>query len=127
MFFYFSSNHLLGQIIVDDEGMFAVVSEILSHGAAGVGSQVLQRSGIRSSSRHHDGVLHGISVSESLHKLSHRGPLLTNSDIDTVQLLLLISSFVEALLVDDGVDGDGSFSVKTTKKLFKFLVFNHLQ
>lgn len=116
MFFYFSSNHLLGQIIIDDEGMFAVVSEILSHGAAGVGSQVLQRSGIRSSSRHHDGVLHGISVSESLHKLSHRGPLLTNSDVDTVQLLLLISSFVEALLVDDGVDGNGSFSVTTTKK-----------
>lgn len=117
MFFYFSSNHLLGQIIIDDEGMFAVVSEIFSHGAAGVGSQVLQRSGIRSSSRHHDGVLHGISVSESLHKLSHRGPLLTNSDVDTVQLLLLISSFVEALLVDDGVDGDGSFSVTTTKKI----------
>lgn len=100
--------------------MFAVVSEIFSHGAAGVGSQVLQRSGIRSSSRHHDGVLHGISVSESLHKLSHRGPLLTNSDVDTVQLLLLISSFVEALLVDDGVDGDGSFSVTTTKKKIRW-------
>ncbi len=90
--------------------MLAVVSEVLSHGAARVGGQVLQRSSIRGGGRDHDGVLHGISISQPLHQLSHSGPLLANGDVDTVQLLLLVSSVVEALLVDDCVDGDGGFA-----------------
>lgn len=51
---------LLGQIVVDDEGVHAVVTEVLSHGTARVGSQVLQGSGIRGCGTDHDGVLHGI-------------------------------------------------------------------
>jgi hypothetical protein len=42
---------LLGQIVVDDEGVHAVVAEELAHGAAGVGSQVLQGGSIGGSSR----------------------------------------------------------------------------
>ncbi len=90
--------------------MLAVVSEVLAHGTARVGSQVLQRSGIRGGGRHHDGVFHGVSISQPFHQLSHRGSLLADSDVDTVQLLLLVSSVVEALLVDDCVDGDGGFA-----------------
>lgn len=90
--------------------MLAIVSEILSHGAAGVRGQVLQGSSIRGSGRDHDGVLHGISISQSLHQLSHSGPLLSDGNINTVQLLLFISSFVEALLVNDCVDGNSSFA-----------------
>ena len=90
--------------------MLAVVSEVLSHGAARVGSQVLQRSSIGSGGRDHNGVLHGISIGQPLHQLSHSGPLLTNGDVDAVQLLLLISSIIEALLVDDCVNGNGSFA-----------------
>ena len=37
------SNGLLGQIVVDDEAMLAVVSEVLTDGAAGVRSQELER------------------------------------------------------------------------------------
>ena len=33
---------LFRQVVVNDEGVFAVVSEVFSHGAAGVGRQVLQ-------------------------------------------------------------------------------------
>ena len=92
--------------------MFAVVSEVLSHGAARVWGQVLQRSSIRGGGRDHDGVLHGVSVSQPLHQLSHSGPLLSNGDVDAVQLLLLISSLIEALLVDDCVNGNGGFAAE---------------
>jgi hypothetical protein len=34
---------LLGQIVINDQGVFAVVHEVLAHGAAGVGRQVLHR------------------------------------------------------------------------------------
>lgn len=51
-------------------------------------------------------------VSETLHQLSHSGSLLSNSNVDTVQLLLLIRTLVETPLVDDGVDGNSSFTIK---------------
>ena len=36
------SDGLLGEIVVDDQGVLAVVSEVLTDGAAGVGSQELE-------------------------------------------------------------------------------------
>lgn len=90
--------------------MLAVVPEVLPHGAARVRGQVLQRSGVRGGGGHHDGVLHRISIGQPLHQLSHRGSLLTNGNVDAVQLLLLIRALVEALLVDDRVNGDGRFA-----------------
>ena len=45
---------LLGQVVVDDESVHAVVTEELAHGAAGVGSQVLQGSSVGSGGRHDD-------------------------------------------------------------------------
>lgn len=50
------------------------------------------------------------SVSQPLYDLSDGGPLLSDGDVDAVQLLLLILSLVETLLVDDGVDGQGSLA-----------------
>lgn len=96
--------------------MLSVVSEILPHGAARVGSQVLQRRSIGGSGRYHYGVLHSIGVCQPLHQLSHSGSLLANSNVDAIQLFLLISSVVETFLVDDGVNGDGSFAAKQTRK-----------
>ena len=37
---------LLGEIVVDDEAVLAVVSEVLTNSAAGVGSQELEGSGL---------------------------------------------------------------------------------
>lgn len=90
--------------------MLAVVSEVLAHGAARVGGQVLQGSSVGGGGRNHDGVLHGVSVCQPLHQLSHSGSLLADGDVDAVQLLLLVGALVETLLVDDGVDGNGGFS-----------------
>ena len=50
-------------------------------------------------------------ISEPLHNLGHCGSLLANGDVDTVQLCLLVAALVETPLVDNGVDGDSSFSV----------------
>ena len=41
-------NSLLRQIVEDDKSVHAIVTEKFTHGASGVGGQVLQRSGIRS-------------------------------------------------------------------------------
>merc|ERR1712079_965693 len=101
---------LLGQVVEDDDGVHAVVSEVLSHGHAGVGGQVLQGSGVRGGGGHNDGVLHGISIGQSLDNLGHSGSLLADGNVDAEQLLLGVSSIVESLLVDNGVDGDGGFA-----------------
>ena len=58
-------------------------------------------------------VFHGIGVSETLYDLSHSGSLLTNGNVNAVQLLTFFSCIVKSLLVDDGVDGDGSFASLT--------------
>merc|ERR1719220_1869092 len=104
------SDGLLGQVVKDDHSVHAVVTEVLSHGHARVGGKVLQGGGVRGGGRDDDGVLHGVSVSEPLHNLGDGGPLLANSDVDTVQLLLGIVGLVESLLVDDGVNGDGGLA-----------------
>jgi len=101
---------LLGQVVEDDDSVHAVVSEVLSHGHSGVGSEVLQGSGVRGSGRHNNRVLHSISVSKPLDNLGDGGSLLTNSHIDAEQLLLGISGIIEPLLVDDGIDGDSGFA-----------------
>ena len=45
---------MFGQIVEDDEGVHAVVTEELAHGAAGVGCQVLQGGSVRGGGRHHN-------------------------------------------------------------------------
>merc|ERR1712018_621188 len=104
------SDSLLGQVVEDDHSVHAVVAEVLSHGHARVGGEVLQRSGVGGGGRDDDGVLHSVGVSEPLHNLGDSGPLLANGDVDAVQLLLGVISLVEALLVDDGVNGNGGLA-----------------
>ena len=101
---------LLGQVVEDDDSVHAVVAEVLSHGHAGVGGEVLEGGGVGGGGRHDDGVLHGVGVGEPLDNLGDGGPLLADSDVDTVELLLGVIGLVESLLVDDGVDGNGSLA-----------------
>jgi len=49
-------------------------------------------------------------VLQSLDQVGNSGPLLSNSYVDTEQLLLNISGIKVCLLIDDGVDSDGSLS-----------------
>mmetsp|Transcript_40879 Transcript_40879/g.84029 ORF Transcript_40879/g.84029 Transcript_40879/m.84029 type:complete len:286 (-) Transcript_40879:57-914(-) len=86
--------------------MFAVVAEVLCHGAARVGREELQRCGIRSSCSHDRGVLQAIVLSQDLEELSHGGSLLSYCDVDAVQVGRLVSRGVDGLLIEDCVDGD---------------------
>ena len=101
---------LLGQVVKDDQGVLAVVTEVLSHGGTREGSQVLQRSRVGSGSGDDDRVLHGVVLLQGLDELGDGGPLLSDGDVDTVQLLRLVGRVVEPLLVEDGVEGDGGLS-----------------
>ena len=51
------------------------------------------------------------SVSEPLDNLGHGGSFLTNSDVDTVKFLLFVLGIVETFLIDDGINGNGGFTV----------------
>jgi len=103
-------NGLLGQVIVDDDGVTAVVTEPLTHGATSEGSNVLQGSGLGGGGSNDDGVLHGILLLEGLDELSDGGTLLADGNVDTVQLLGLVAGAVPALLVEHGVESDGSLT-----------------
>jgi hypothetical protein len=104
------SDGLLGQIVVDDDSVAAVVTEPLTHGTASEGSEVLQRSGLGSSSSNDDGVLHGVVLLKGLNELSDSGTLLTDGNVDTVQLLALVGSVVPSLLVKHGIESNSGLS-----------------
>lgn len=76
----------------------------------GEGSQVLERSGLGGSSGNNDGVLHGIILLKSLDKLGNSRSLLTDGDVDAVQLLGLVVGVVPPLLVENGIQGDSGLS-----------------
>ena len=90
--------------------MLPVVTEPFSHSASREGGEVLKRGSLRGGGSNDDGVLHSIILLEGLHELSDGRTLLTNGDIDTVQLLILFLTIVPPLLVEDGIDSDGGFS-----------------
>jgi hypothetical protein len=93
---------MLGKVVVDDEGILAAVAEILAHGAARVGRDVLEGRGILGRGGHHDRVLHGSIAPKGVHNFCNGGGFLADGDVDAVDALVF--------LVDDGVDGDRGFS-----------------
>jgi hypothetical protein len=90
---------VLGEVVVDAERVLSVVAEVLAHGAARVGGQVEEGGGVGGGGGDDDGVLEGALVLQRLHHLGHRALLLADGHVDADDAL--------ALLVDDGVDGDG--------------------
>src|ERR1700738_3362593 len=97
---------LLRQIVIDDDGVHAVVAEILAHGAAGERRDVLHRRRIRRGRGHDDRIFQRALLFEHLDELRDRGALLADRDIDTIQLDLLVAGGVERLLIEDGVERD---------------------
>ena len=101
---------LLGKIVVDDEGVLGVVTEVLANGASGVRSQELERSGVGGGGSDDDGVLHAVSLLEEAGDVGDGGSLLSNGDVDTVEGLGVVTGLEDSLLVDDSVDGNGSLA-----------------
>jgi len=103
-------NSLLGQIVEEDDGVSAVVSEPFTHGATRVGSKVLKGSGVGSGGNDDDGVLEGTSSLKSSNELGNGGLFLADGDVDAVKLLGLVVTLVESGLVQHGVKSDGGLS-----------------
>ncbi|MDT4853252.1 hypothetical protein FQZ97_875120 [compost metagenome] len=78
------------------------IAEVLAHGAARVGRQVLHGSGFRSRGGHDDGVVHRAGLLQGTHHVLDRRGLLANRDVNAGHVL--------TLLVDDGVDGHGGLA-----------------
>ena len=90
---------VLGKIIINDQGIAAGLHELLTHGAAGIGGDILHGCGLISSRQDHDGVSHGTMAFQQSDGAGHRSFLLPDGDINADQVL--------PLLIDDGVYGDG--------------------
>ena len=104
------SDGLLGEIVIDDEGMLGVVSEVLTDGASRVWGKELKWGGIRGGGSNDASVVHGTLVSEDLDDVGNGRSLLTNGNVDAVKLLGEVITSVASLLVNDGIDGNGSLS-----------------
>ncbi len=101
---------LLGKIVVDDEGVLAVVTEVLTDGASGVGSQELKGSGVGGSGSDDNGVLHAVSLVKETGDVGDGGALLADGDVDAVEGLGVVTGLEDRLLVQDGVDGNSGLT-----------------
>ena len=93
---------VLGEVVVNHEGVLAPIHEVLRHGAAGVWREILHRRGVGGVGGYHDGMLHRAVRVEQAYRLGDFARLLPNGDVDADE--------VAAALVDDGVERDGGFA-----------------
>src|SRR3989338_7009306 len=93
---------MLGQIIIYNQGVLAIVHEVLAHGAAGERRDVGKGCWVRCARYNHDSVLEGIVLSELSNNTGDFGFLLANSHIDT--------NHIFAFLVDDSIYCDGGLA-----------------
>src|SRR3984893_9219287 len=99
-------HRLFRQIVVDDDGMHAVVAEVFAHGAAGERRDVLHWRRIGGGGSDNDRIFQCALLFQHLDELRHRRALLADRDVDAIQLDFLVGLGVERLLVEDGVERD---------------------
>src|SRR5687767_10908402 len=87
---------MLGEIIVDTQGVLAAVAEVLANGTARIRCEVLQWRGIGGRGGYHDRVGHRVGINERLDHLSDGGTFLADGYVDT--------NDVATLLIDDRVN-----------------------
>src|SRR3546814_7762547 len=69
------SSDLLGQIVVNDQGIFAAITEVFAHGATRVGRQILHGGGVGRGGGNDNGVLERAVLFELAHHVADRGCL----------------------------------------------------
>src|SRR3546814_230987 len=99
-------DRLLGKVVIDDQRVHAVVTEIFAHRAGRVGREELKRRRLRRGRGDHDRIFHRAIFFELADDLRDGRALLPDRDVDAVELLALVIAGVDALLVDEGVDRD---------------------
>ena len=93
---------LLGQIVIDDQHVAALVHEILAHRRAGIGREIQHRRRLGGVGAHDDGIVHRPALFKPVHDRGHGRLLLSDRNIDTDHVL--------AALVEDRVDRDRGFA-----------------
>ena len=83
-------HRMLGEVIVNDEDISAFTHKVLSHGGAGIGSDVLKGGGLAGSSGDDDGVVHGAVLLQDILDAGHGRCFLTDGHIDTDDILVLL-------------------------------------
>ena len=78
---------LLGEVVIDDHGVHAVVAEVLAHGAAGERRQELHRRRLGGGGGDDDRVVERAVLLERLDELGDGRALLADGDVDAVELL----------------------------------------
>ena len=99
-------DRLLGQIVIDDHRVHAVVAEIFAHGAAGERRQILHRRRIGRRRGDHDRIVERAVLLQYLDELRHRRTLLSDRDVDAIELDLLVVRGVERFLIEDRIQRD---------------------
>ena len=102
---------LLGEIVVDNESVHTVVSEVFTDSASGIWCQELEWGSIGGSGSNDDGVFENVICFEGAHDVGNCGSLLTNGDVDAVKPLVDLGFVVKGfLLINDCVDSNGGFA-----------------
>ena len=96
------SHGVLGQIVVNNQRIAAVIHELFRHGAARVGRDVLHRRGIGRGCGHDGGVLHRAVFLQRLLHGGDGGSLLADGNIN--------ADHAGVLLVDDGIHRNRGFA-----------------
>ena len=93
---------VLGQVIVNYQGIAALGHDRLTNGATGVGNQVLKGNRVGGVGRHHDGMFHGTVLLQDSYGLGDPADTLSDGNVD--------ASEVAPFLVDDGVQAYGGLA-----------------
>ena len=96
---------LLGQVVVDDKRVLALVEEVLAHRGAGERRHPLDRRGLVGGRRHDRRVRHRAGLAQPLVHLGDGRGLLADGDVDALHVLVV--------LVQDRVDGDRRLAGRT--------------
>ena len=62
---------MLGQVVIDDQRMFAVIPEVLADGCTGEGRKILHGRRIARGGRHHDAEIHRVVLFKRLDDACH--------------------------------------------------------
>src|SRR5690606_32142217 len=96
------SPSLLGQVIINNQGILTAIAEVFTHSTTGEGCQELHRCRIRRSRCDHNGVIHSAVFFQLAHNARYRRRFLTDSYINTLN--------ARTFLVDDGIHSDSGFT-----------------
>ncbi len=95
---------MLTQIIVNNQGVLAIITEIFAHGRARVGGKILQAGRVAGARGNNDGLVHDALALEPLDDTGDFAELLADSHVNVNDAGGL------TVLVDHGVDGHGCFA-----------------